>query len=62
MTMDSVRIVEDFWAAVWQARDVNAIDRFVTDDFVCTSGGVDIVSKSRFKEWVKQFLAKVTDF
>jgi hypothetical protein len=31
--MNSVKIVEDFWAAVWKApQDVDAIDRFVLDD------------------------------
>ena len=60
--LNSVKIVEDFWAAVWQApQDVDAIDRFVVDDFIITTGGVDIVSKDRFKEWVKQFLEKVAD-
>ena len=42
--MNSVKIVEDFWAAVWKVpQDVDAIDRFVLDDFVITTGGVDIV-------------------
>jgi hypothetical protein len=31
--MDSVKIVEDFWAEVWKVpQDVDAIDRFVVDD------------------------------
>ena len=31
--MNSVKIVEDFWAEVWKApQDVDAIDRFVLDD------------------------------
>ena len=31
--MNSVKIVEDFWAEVWKApQDVDAIDRFVIDD------------------------------
>jgi ketosteroid isomerase-like protein len=58
----SVEIVEEFWAAVWKARDPEAIDRFVADDFVLTTGGVDVVSRSAFKEWVRQFLATITDF
>jgi hypothetical protein len=58
----SVEIVEEFWAAVWKGRDPEAIDRFVADDFVLTTGGVDIVSRAAFKEWVRQFLAKITDF
>lgn len=58
----SVEIVEEFWAAVWKGRDPEAIDRFVVDEFVLTTGGVDIVSRAAFKEWVRQFLAKITDF
>jgi hypothetical protein len=59
--LNSVEIVEEFWAAVWKARDPEAIDRFVVDDFVLTTGGVDVVSRDSFKEWVRQFLEKVAD-
>jgi hypothetical protein len=58
----SAEIVEEFWAAVWKGRNPEAIDRFVADDFVLTSGGVDVVSRAAFKEWVRQFLATITDF
>ena len=33
----------------------------MVDDCVITTGGVDIVTKDRFKAWVKQFLDKVAD-
>ena len=46
--LDAVSIVEDFWKSVWQARNPEAIDRFVVDDFVITTDGVDIVSKAKF--------------
>ncbi len=59
--LNSVKIVEDFWAAVWWGHNLDAIDRFVVDDCVITTGGVDIVTKDRFKAWVKQFLDKVAD-
>src|SRR5262245_50878162 len=59
--LNSLKIVEDFWA-VCKARNPDAIDRFAVDDFIITTGGVDIVSKDRFKEWVKQFLEKVGVF
>jgi steroid delta-isomerase-like uncharacterized protein len=62
MAMNSVQIVEDFWDAVWKAQDPDAINRFVTDDFVITTGGVDISPKERFIDWVRQFLEKITDF
>lgn len=42
-------------AAVWKAHNPEAIDAFVVDDFVLTKGGVDVVSKVKFKEWVKSF-------
>ena len=42
--IDSVEIVENFWAAVWRAQNPEAIDRFVVADFVLTTGGVDVVS------------------
>ena len=57
----SVEIVETFWDAVWNAHDPDAIDRFVVDDFVITSGGEDVVSKESFKEWVGNFLEKIND-
>jgi hypothetical protein len=59
--LDSVRVVEEFWAAVWKARDPEAIDRFVVDDFVLTTGGVDVVSRAAFKEWAAQFMEAITD-
>ncbi|MBV8328867.1 MAG: nuclear transport factor 2 family protein [Verrucomicrobia bacterium] len=59
--MNSLKIVEDFWAAVWKARNPDAIDRYVVDDFVITTGGIDIYTKDRFKEWVRQFLEKIND-
>ena len=38
--INSVKIVEDFRTAVWQSHreDVDAIDRFVAEDFVITTG------------------------
>lgn len=38
--LNSIKIVEEFWAAVWKARNPDAIDRFVVDDFVLTTGGL----------------------
>jgi hypothetical protein len=59
---NAVKIVEEFWSAVWKDRNPDAIDRFVVDDFVLTTGGVDVVSQGKFKEWVRRFLEKITDF
>jgi hypothetical protein len=58
---DSVRVVEEFWTAVWKARDPEEIDRFVVDDFVLTKGGVDVRSRAAFSEWAAQFMGKITD-
>jgi hypothetical protein len=60
-TVNSVKIVEEFWKRVWKARNPAAIDDFVVDDFVITTGGVDIVSKAKFKEWAFAFMAKIND-
>jgi steroid delta-isomerase-like uncharacterized protein len=59
---NSVEIVENFWREVWQAGNLDAIDRLVADDFVLTSGGVDIRSRAAFKKWVAEFLGKINDF
>ena len=41
----AVDIVESFWREVWQAKDPQAAARFVAEDFVITSGGMDIVGR-----------------
>ena len=37
--LNAVQIVESFWPDVWVARNPEAIDRYVVDDFVITSAG-----------------------
>ena len=59
--LDAVKIVESFWADVWAARNPDAIDRYVVDDFVITSGGVDIRTRDLFKRWVREFQSKILD-
>jgi hypothetical protein len=45
-TRDSVAIVENFWREVWQQpQNPDAIDKFVHEDFILTSGGTE--SRSR---------------
>ncbi|MEC1549882.1 ester cyclase [Bacillus rugosus] len=61
-TLNSVKIVESFFETVWNGKNPNAIDQFVVDDFIITTGGIDIATKERFKEWVTQFLVKISDF
>jgi predicted ester cyclase len=60
-TVNTVKIVDEFWQHVWKARNPAAIDDFVVDDFVITTGGVDIVSRTGFKEWAAAFMAKIND-
>jgi hypothetical protein len=58
---NSAKIVEDFWTAVWKARNPGTVHDFVVDDFVITTGGVDIKSKQKFKEWLSAFMEKISD-
>ena len=60
-SINSVKIVEHFWTAVWKARNPAAIDDFVVDDFVITTGGVDIESRQEFKQSESAFMGKIND-
>ena len=58
----AVQAVENFWAEVWASpQNPEAIDRLVVEDFVITTGGIDVVSRATFKEWVKNFQSKIND-
>lgn len=57
--LNAVQIVESFWADVWVARNPEAIDRYVVDDFVITSAGEELRSRNAFKEWVCEFQTRV---
>jgi predicted ester cyclase len=59
--LNSVQIVESFWADVWAGRNPDAVDRYVVEDFVITSGGKEIRSRDSFKQWIREFQAKVAD-
>src|SRR5580698_1063235 len=62
MNQDSVKLVENFWKAVWQAPDnVDAVDNYVAHDFVLTTGGRDIVGRDAFKQWIREFSAQIAD-
>jgi hypothetical protein len=37
--LNAVQMVEPFWADVWVARNPEAVDRYLVDDFVITSAG-----------------------
>jgi SnoaL-like polyketide cyclase len=57
-----VQIAENFWREVWQLRNPDAADHLVSEDFIVTSGGVEIRSRETFKTWVAAFLASIDDF
>jgi hypothetical protein len=49
-----------FWNNVWSAPyDVEVIDSLMTEDFVITNAGKDIVGRENFKKWVTEFLQLV---
>ncbi len=60
--MNSVKIVEDFWAAVWKSRNPDAIADFVVEDAIITTGGVEIKGRDKFIAWARDFLSKINDF
>ena len=56
------QIVLDFWQTVWNPPyDLDFIDSAVTEDFVITSAGKDIVSRAAFKDWVAGFQQQIAD-
>ena len=57
----SIALVESFWRDVWAACNPAAIDRFVTEDFIITSAGVDVSGPEEFKTWVAGFQSKIAD-
>jgi len=62
MTTNAEHLVLQFWQTVWNPPyDLDYIDTAVTDDFIITSAGKDIVSKTAFKTWVQNFQATLED-
>lgn len=59
---NSVEIVENFWRDVWQAENPQAVDQYVAEDFVITSGGIEVRSRGEFKRWIAAFLSRINDF
>jgi hypothetical protein len=57
----AIALVESFWEEVWAACDPAAADRFVTEEFVITSAGVDVAGRENFKVWVAHFQSKIAD-
>jgi predicted ester cyclase len=59
--IDRTEIADAFWRDVWQARNPAAVDHYVVDDFVITTGGKDINSRENFKTWLTDFQSRVGD-
>ena len=60
--MNSVKIVEDFWAAVWKSTNPDAIADFAVEDAIITTGGVEIKGRDKFIAWARDFFSKINDF
>lgn len=58
---DPTPIANAFWRDVWQARNPAAVDNYVVEDFVITTGGKDIKSRESFKAWIADFQSHVKD-
>lgn len=58
---NSVELVEAFWSSVWKARNPDAVDDFVSEDFVITTGGERVEGRENFKAWIATFLDLVHD-
>jgi steroid delta-isomerase-like uncharacterized protein len=50
-----------FWAEVWNAHDLDAVDKFVADDVVLATGRQECIGKENLKNWIKGFFDKVND-
>ena len=57
----AIALVESFMEEVWAAGNPSAVDRFVTEDFVITSAGVDIAGRENFKARIAGFQSKIAD-
>jgi hypothetical protein len=60
--MNAVSIVEEFWVAVWKARNPDAIADFVVDDFVLITGGKEIKTKGSVIARARDFLEQINNF
>lgn len=59
--IDRTEIANAFWRDVWQASNPAAIENYVVEDFVITTGGKAIKSREKFKAWVADFQSHVSD-
>lgn len=55
-----VEKVLHFWNNVWShPYDLNLIDELMVEDFMITTGGVEIKGREQFKQWVAAFQSTV---
>ena len=59
---NAVAAVTGFFTEVWQNKNPQMADKFVTESFAVTSGGKVIGPRPVFKQWVSGFLASINDF
>jgi predicted ester cyclase len=53
--------VRHFWNNVWShPYNLDLIDELMVEDFMITSGGVEIKGRDQFKQWVAGFLKTIT--
>jgi steroid delta-isomerase-like uncharacterized protein len=50
-----------FFDEVWNAHDLDAVDKFVTDDVVLATGRQESFGKENLKNWIKGFFDTVND-
>ena len=59
--MKSTEKVVRLWDEVWNAHDLDAVDKFVADDVVLAIGRQEGSGKENLKNWIKGFFDKVND-
>lgn len=58
----SEQLALEFFNRVWTPpNDLDAIDELMTEDYVITSGGKDIIGREAFKAWVREFQTHLLD-
>jgi steroid delta-isomerase-like uncharacterized protein len=59
--MKSTEKVLGLWDEVWNAHDLDAVDKFFADDVVLATGRQEGTGKENLKNWIKGFFDKVND-
>jgi steroid delta-isomerase-like uncharacterized protein len=57
----STEKVVRLWDEVWNAHDLDVVDKFVADDVVLATGRQERTGKENLKNWIKEFSDKVND-